>query len=209
MKKTAQIKLKFCNIHRKKIDKNLVNLPFGNTHKSQIKPKFSLVNLTFINTHKSQIKMFETIGVLMVFFILLGIGFAVYFSLQKVSYTKDVAQKRQLESFSLVQKMQYLPELECIFLSSTEENCYDEFKLNAFSELLTSNDAVKIDYATLFGFSTVNVHIIYPGQQTTLKIYDRKPEKYKQATRTYSPISIKNPLTESKSFAYINITSYT
>src|SRR3989344_8113945 len=93
------------------------------SHKTQTKIKFckkykrinkTIANMIFRNTHKSQVKMFETIGVLIIFFILLSIGISVYFMLQKSSYAKDTEQRRQLQAFSTVQKMLYMPELDCI-----------------------------------------------------------------------------------------------
>ena len=151
--------------------------------------------------------MFETIGVLIVFFILLSIGISVYFMLQKSSYSKEALQRRQLQAFELVQKMLYMPELDCVnVIAATEENCFEKPKIKALRMLLQTPDAQN-DYYKTFGLSNISIKIVYPAEET-LNIYERTARNYTNIFKTQSPIIVKDPVTEQNAFAYVEITSY-
>lgn len=152
--------------------------------------------------------MFETIGVLIVFFILLGLGISVYFVVQKSSYAKDTEQRKQLEGLTISQKMMYLPELDCNLLQTTQEVCFDEFKLNQLRLLLQTDTDAKIEYFKLFGESKITINTIYPEQKPQIIIYDKKPQETTTEKATQSPILLKNPITNSKSFGYIEVKRY-
>lgn len=161
----------------------------------------------FFNSSKGQLKMFETMGVLIVFLILLTIGVSVYFTLQKSSYTKDALNRQQLQSFELVQKMLYMPELDCInVIGSRLDNCFDKIKIEKLKNLLQTQDA-KDSYYKTFGLSTININIIYPFSEE-LKIYDRTLQSYTKSFKTQSPIIIKDPASDKNLFGYVEITSY-
>lgn len=156
---------------------------------------------------KSQLKMFETIGVLIVFFILLAIGMSVYFFLQKASYSKDLEHTRQLEALGLVQKMLYLPELDCNFLQTTQDNCIEKLKLESLRNLMQRDATAKRDYYPTFGMSAIKIVPVYPaGNETNL--YQNVPQKYKRSFKTHTPIILKDSVKETNTFAYIEITSY-
>ncbi|MBI4140579.1 hypothetical protein HY485_01945 [Candidatus Woesearchaeota archaeon] len=156
---------------------------------------------------RAQLKMFETIGVLIVFFILLAIGMSVYFFLQKTSYAKDIEHARQLEALALMQKMLYLPELDCNFLQTTQDNCIEKLKLEALRDLLQRDANAKQDYYPTFGRSAIKIVPVYPtGNDITL--YQNTPQKYKQMFKTHTPIILKDTVNNINTFAYIEITSY-
>ncbi|MBI4141409.1 hypothetical protein HY484_00620, partial [Candidatus Woesearchaeota archaeon] len=114
---------------------------------------------------RAQLKMFETIGVLIVFFILLAIGMSIYFFLQKASYAKDTEHTRQLEALSLIQKILYLPELDCNFLQTTQDNCVEKLKAETLRDLLQINANIKRDYYPTFGRSSIIMVPVYPSNQ--------------------------------------------
>jgi len=156
---------------------------------------------------RAQLKMFETIGVLIVFFILLAIGMSVYFFLQKASYAKDIEHTRQLDALALVQKMLYLPELDCNFLQTTQDNCVEKLKLEALRDMLQRDATAKRDYYPTFGRSAIKIVPVYPTS-TEINIYQNAPQKYKQMLKTHTPIILKDTINDLNTFAYIEITSY-
>ena len=152
--------------------------------------------------------MFETIGILIVFFILLGLGISVYFVVQKSSYAKDAEQRKQIEGITITQKIIYLPELECNLLQTTQEVCFDEFKLNQLRLLLQTDTDAKVEYFKLFGESKITINQLYPEQKPQIVLYEQKPQTTNTEKTTQSPISIKNPLTDLNSFGYIEVKRY-
>ena len=158
--------------------------------------------------HKhAQLKMFETIGVLIVFFILLGIAMSIYFFLQKTSYAADQQHKQQLETFALIQKMLYLPELDCNFLQTTQDNCFEKLKVEAVRDLLKTDPTAPIDYFPTFGFSTITITPIYPAADNII-LYQRVPASYQHVFKTQIPVILKDTLTETNAFATLEITRY-
>lgn len=155
---------------------------------------------------KSQLKMFETIAVLIVFFILLTIGMAIYFTLQKSQGKQELEQQRQLRAQSIVQRMLYLPELDCNFVQSTTDNCFEFHKLKALQEVLNT-PTTAIDYFPLFGYSTITIHLIYPTQ-LNIVLYRHEPGQIQRTFATQNPVIIRNTLTDTNAFGYVEITSY-
>ncbi|MEK6857974.1 MAG: hypothetical protein AABX39_05290, partial [Nanoarchaeota archaeon] len=62
---------------------------------------------------KAQVKMFENIGVLVVFFFLLGIGIVFYSNYQSQSLAVEQKKLLELRSLKLAEQMYNLPELDC------------------------------------------------------------------------------------------------
>jgi len=73
---------------------------------------------------KAQIKMFETIGVLVIFFFLLVAGVAFWFNVQQRGLQKQLARMDDLQSIQVVQRALFMPELDRSFVSVQKENCF-------------------------------------------------------------------------------------
>lgn len=150
--------------------------------------------------------MFETIGILIVFFILLGIGVAIYFNVQKASNQRELVRQQQLQAFAQSQKLLYLPELDCTFYKTTTDTCFEKIKINALKTILTTETAL-IDYFSTFGYSTIKINIIYPYSET-ITLYEHTPKKIKQITATQLPVLILNTIDDTKAFAYMDVVNY-
>src|SRR5574341_399791 len=136
---------------------------------------------------RGQIKMFETIGVLIVFFFLLFTGSIFYFGAQKSSLQKEKVRASEQYAFQIVLKALYLPELDCSFLVTQRDNCVDRIKLEKLSRLLSTNETVRNDYYTEFGFADIVVTEAYPGR-ANWTLYKNAPEEYVDKLITQSPI---------------------
>jgi hypothetical protein len=158
---------------------------------------------------KAQIKMFETIGVLIVFFVMLSGGTVFYFNLQESAVEKELAQQARLRGLQVAQRALYLPELECSYAGVPEQNCIDKHKLQAFSRILEQDSRLQESLFGFFGDATLNVTIIYPATQTFfLVIYDRPPEQYKRKLVYQSPVLVRDPITRKASFGVMEVTTY-
>jgi len=115
---------------------------------------------------RAQIKMFETVGVLIVFFFLLITGSVFYFAAQKSALQKEKVKASEQYAFQVVLKALYLPELGCSFLVTQRDNCIDKIKLGKLGDLIAVDEDAIIDYFSAFGYADIRVTEVFPGNQT-------------------------------------------
>lgn len=164
---------------------------------------------------RGQIKMFETIGVLVVFFFLLTAGFAFYFQVQKSSISKNIEESYQQRAFNTALKAMYLPELDCSFLVTQRENCIDKIKAERFSSLARDNSSAATFYFEEFGDSTLSVKQVYPAG-ATIVLYSSKPEidpitgdpSSAESINTQTPILLYDAVRDDYLFAILEVTKY-
>lgn len=157
---------------------------------------------------KAQIKMFETIGVLVVFFFLLVVGTSVYFGAQNSALKKEKAQVSEQLAFNTFLKALYLPELDCSFLVTQKDNCIDIIKLAKFAELLKKDSTAHTDYFGVFGDANITVSQVYPPGPTIV-LYENKPEAEPGFTgKSQSPILLFDPWKDEYSFGVVEVTVY-
>lgn len=115
---------------------------------------------------KSQIHMMETVLVLIVFFILIVLGFSLYAMFFRGSLKVEKEEILQLGAVGIAQKVQFLPELQCTEDNVRYDNCIDKYKLLAAADVMDEN--VLYYYDTL-GYSNVIFEQVYPaGESVTL-----------------------------------------
>ena len=148
---------------------------------------------------KAQMKMFETVGVLVVFFFLLATGSVIYFGAQKSALQKEKVKASEDYAFQIALKSLYMPELDCTFMVTTKENCIDEIKLKKLSKLINASAQAKDDYYNEFGYATMKVYRIYPDSDETT-IYDIVPTDEKNNPQYTSKITSHNPILLYNSF---------
>lgn len=135
---------------------------------------------------KAQIKMFETIAVLIIFFFLIAFGIVFYGMIKTKGITEESEKLLQTKSVILSQKVSYLSELDCSQTAIQKENCFDKYKVHAFSKLVAQN---KEYYFPIFGFSKVVIQQIFPKEQEYI-IYNNPKERYSNSLMTPIPIVI-------------------
>ena len=150
---------------------------------------------------KGQIQIFETIAVLIVFFILIAIGFIFYGKVVKNDIEEEADQISQLRSISVAQRAMFLPELQCSEDNVVRENCIDLLKLEASSLIIDPDNPYYFD---MFGFSELNVSEIYP-ESRQYTIYSRKITDYKSKFVTNVPISVYDPATRQYHFGVLTL----
>ena len=149
--------------------------------------------------------MFEAVGVLAIFFILLGIGATVYFKIQESAARKELARQQELAALQQAIRVTWLPELDCSFLGVKKERCFDLAKIKVFSEL-RKNKTFEEAYFPIFGFSTVLIKEIWPEKETYV-IYNRTKEGRVFPVRV--PVALqRDALNGIYSFAILEILNY-
>ncbi|MEM4246720.1 MAG: hypothetical protein QXR48_00510 [Candidatus Woesearchaeota archaeon] len=156
---------------------------------------------------KAQIKMFETVGVLVVFFFILIGGTIFYFNMQKSALQKEMFKQSQLRSLKSAQRAVFLPELDCSFASVQRENCFDTFKLAAIREMGRDQNVREIYFKT-FGYMNLSVREVYPGTGFDWVVYEMLPDQYSSALKSQLPVLLYNPVTRDSSFGVMEVTTY-
>jgi len=159
---------------------------------------------------KGQIQMFETVGVLVIFFFLLMIGAVFYFRAQNTSLQREGLQASNQRAFQTTLKALYLPELDCSFLKMQKENCIDLVKLQKFQEFLEENQnntQVMQDYFTELGFASITVSELYPQERHPV-LYDNPPDEFTDKIVKKSPVLLYDPLRDEYGFGIIEVDVY-
>lgn len=159
---------------------------------------------------KAQLKMFETIGVLVVFFILLFAGIAFYFTAQTSAVQKEKREAQNQYAYQLSLRALNLPELDCSFLVTKRDNCVDSYKLSIFSKLLAQDadgDETRRLYFPEFGYSTITIKPIYPSGAARI-LYNNVLPEFSDNLTNKNPILIYHPLRDEYSFAFMEVNVY-
>lgn len=154
---------------------------------------------------KSQIQTFETISVLFIFFILIGIGAIFYVRIYKSNLEVTKYGYSQSKSVAIAQRVMFMPELQCSEGKVIKDNCIDVLKLEAAKEVINSNE---IYYYDLLEFSEINVTEIYPSTNLPKTIYTRRINKPISSFLTYVPVSLYNAATRTYGFGILSIETY-
>ena len=116
--------------------------------------------------------MFETVAILVVFFIIVGVGFIFYSSINKTMITREAKDRTELKSIEAAQRLTYLPEIKCTSSVAKEiGSCVDYYKIKMFKRMFESNPNPKEYYYDILGFATIKVTELYPGNEEIV-IYD-------------------------------------
>ncbi|MEM2915896.1 MAG: hypothetical protein QXT19_00855 [Candidatus Woesearchaeota archaeon] len=157
---------------------------------------------------KAQIKMFETIGVLVIFFFLLVSGAVFYFKMQESAFQKELAKQAQLRSLKAAQRAVFLPELDCSLVSVQRENCFDSIKLSALRALIEGDQHVYDEYFSTFGYSNISVRQVYPPNDFAMTLYHHPPDEYRRALQSKLPVLLYDPVSRDYAFGLMEVTTY-
>lgn len=156
--------------------------------------------------------MGEIVAILVVFFIIVLIGFVVYFSVLRGEIEQRTEEARDIGSVRVVQAVLAMPELQCSDNNVVKEKCVDLLKLNASAECIIGCSKIIKDnaasYFDLFGFSEIKIKQVYPTA-SEWTIYDNKLTDSSSKLMTEVPILINNPLERKNTFGVLSIGTYT
>ncbi|RLE48361.1 hypothetical protein DRJ25_00030 [Candidatus Woesearchaeota archaeon] len=155
---------------------------------------------------KAQMRVLESVAVLIVFFILMVIGSSVYFGMQNSKLKKDRVVFEDSEALRALVKLQSLPELDCSFASAHTINCFDLFKLQAFSNLTKSESAQEF-YYPLFGDAVISVKVVFPLERN-FTLYDVHPVEFKSLVRKTMPVLVYDPVLSRYYFGLSELIKY-
>lgn len=155
---------------------------------------------------KAQIQIYETITVLFIFFLLVGMGFIFYAKVFKGNVDVETYESSQKKSITIAQRVMFLPELQCTEDNIIKDNCIDLLKLEAAQKVMKQNE---IYYYDLLEYSTVNISQIYPANPVITNLYTRSTQDFKNSFVTFIPILLFDPRAKSNSFGILAIETVT
>lgn len=144
---------------------------------------------------KGQIKMMETIGIMLVFFILLVLGMIFWGRIQQAELERMQIEFFEKRAIATALKAATLTELQCV---GEGTNCIDSLSIYQLS-------AGEEHYVMLFGQAMLEVQDLITG--TKIVLYNKTPEKWQRKTTISFPIILKN-ITK-KHFGVLNVNLYT
>jgi hypothetical protein len=160
---------------------------------------------------KGQIRMFETVGVLLIFFFLLALGASWYTRYAAKAAEKEQLRIEELKRASTADNAFYLPELDCNFVRVQTPNCFDKLKAKAFAELVPENPDLQDLYFASFGYANVRVWQVWPESPFNQTLYKNELTDYSKLTPSRSPVLLYDPTegaTGTYSFGVIEVQTY-
>jgi len=152
---------------------------------------------------RGQMKIGESIVILVIFFFLLVFGLVYYIRFTIDGLDKKSEERAQLIAIQSVQKIQYLPELQCTNEGTVKYNCMDVMKLDTFNDLPEDKKGI---YETLFPDTYISVQQVYP-YGASWDIYGRE----KTLTSRYYfpvPVALYNATNEQFNMGFVEIRVY-
>lgn len=153
---------------------------------------------------KAQIQMGESIAVLMIFMILIGLGAIFMINVMSGSVEKTRGEDMQLKAIDIAQKVSFLPELQCSEDNIVVEPCIDLLKLSASTDVVTES---MNDYYPILGYSTIQVKEIFPEEDEWL-LYNKTYDKRSTARKINMPTALYDAPDKAYKFGWIEITVY-
>lgn len=161
---------------------------------------------------KSQIRTFESVAVLIIFFILIGLGFIFYTGVQKTSIKQTYAERTEEEAVKIAMKVTYLPEILCSKRKIVEDDCFDVYKLQSLTRWIQTDDKIFLYYQRDFKESVITIRQVFPPGDTCT-LYKNQPEAEKirdyYIIPTYIPVSLRNSShSKEYSMGLLNVTMF-
>ena len=150
--------------------------------------------------------MFETIAVLMIFFVLIGFGLVFYSRMQGQQFQEKGKENFELKAVQTAQLVSFLPELQCSSDGIITNDCFDILKIEAFKEVC-KGDIKNEYYFDTFGYSKISIKQIYPVV-VDWEIYDKPVSQETDVSPMIVPISLYNASSHEYNFGILNVEVY-
>lgn len=149
--------------------------------------------------------MLETMSVLVIFFVLILVGFLFWTNVSKGQISNQIEEARQLRGIEVAQKALFLPEIQCSSDNVIKSDCIDILKLHMAADIINNN---WIYYYDKFGDSRVFVKELYPRTGRNYTLYDAGYEDFSDKIITFMPVAIYDPRTDTNSYGIMEVNNY-
>ena len=137
---------------------------------------------------RAQIQTMETIAVLFIFFILIGLGLIFYGSYQKGKVSSKLVDIQSSRSIRLAQTVLNLPEFTSTRKGVSGAYVIDELKLESLNYVINNNQDLRYGlYQQKFGNSKILIRKIYPENKEWI-VYDNPLQELKSQYSFFIPV---------------------
>ncbi|MBI2136593.1 hypothetical protein HYU06_05985 [Candidatus Woesearchaeota archaeon] len=166
-------------------------------------------------SRKAQMKMMENVAVMIIFFMLLGLGFIFYGKIGGHGAKQDIEKYVQLQAVKLAKVVAALPEVRCSEENVPVQDCFDLLRVEEAASKIkdTTNERY---YFEILGYSRVAIEEKYPGNGSII-VYDNQPDinptsdleeiKFSYIP-IYIPITLFNATINQYSFGVLEVGTY-
>lgn len=179
-------------------------------------PKKNLIkNKLITKSRKAQMKMMENVAVMIIFFMLLSLGFIFYGKIGGHSAKQDIEKYVQQQAVKLAKVVAALPEVRCSEENVPVQDCFDLLRVEE-TALKTKDLNTQRYYFEILGYSRVAIEEKYPGNGI-IEVYDNQPNLAQAASieeitfnyiPIYIPITLFNATTNQYSFGVLEVGTY-
>ena len=152
---------------------------------------------------RAQIKMFESIGVLLIFFFLVGFGIQFYTNLQ-IQDLEDAQRKfNEISSIELASKVLNFPQLSCTQNNVRKPTCVDLYKIEVWDD----TEGLRSFLVSEFPSANITIKQLYPTVQD-ISIYSQQPdvpENELEVILTNLPITIYNASSKTYNYGLLEV----
>jgi len=160
----------------------------------------------FAQNKKAQVKVFENIGVLLMFFVLVVIAIVFFYVFQRGELEQDRIQIGAQSAVQLATQVALLPELQCRNNNAQEDHCIDKLKIISLGTILLNEDS-KQSYFNIFGYSTIRIRSLYPSSFVAT-VYNNELASFSQNDTFFIPISIFDPVSTKYNYGVLEVSAY-
>lgn len=139
---------------------------------------------------KAQVQLMETVAVLVIFFILVAIGFTFYANVVKTSFNREETSRMETTAVEIAARTMQAMEFSCSEDNVPREGCLDQVKLAVAPPYLASNAA---DFFSLFGFSNIVARKVFPSTQEWV-LWNNPLNDASVSTVIHLPVNIWDPV---------------
>jgi len=152
--------------------------------------------------------MNETILIIFIFFMILLFSLLFVSKIQNVSLQRKKISMQNLEIIEVSKLLKGIPELSCSLDNVLSDNCYDVYKVEAFSELANA----KKNYFMNTPLANTNITLyqydpFHNQEVRSWQIY-YSPLNDSDIRKVWFPISIYDPVTRTNSFGIVELWYY-
>ena len=157
---------------------------------------------------KAQIQMFESIFVILIFFVFIGVGLIFFFNASKQNIQHKAAQFQTMEAIKVALVALNLPELVCTSGEYIRSTCFDMQKVQGFTGLVGLSPEYQYNYYfNLFGYSKITVSEIYPSEGIWV-VYDRPKSGWTRKQSFMVPIGLEDNLERTVKLGVLRVEVY-
>jgi hypothetical protein len=155
---------------------------------------------------RAQIKMFESIGVLLIFFFIVGFGIQFYGNLQLQELEEAQRNFDEISSIELASKVLNFPQLSCTQNNVRKPTCVDIYKIQTWDDV----SGLRSFLVGEFPSANISIKQLYPTEQT-IEVYSDQPNKPRselEVILTNIPITIYNASTKQYNYGLLEVKKF-